>query len=314
MTDVTGTEAALSRLKSRWSSYWPGADVPELAADVGARLRDAASAWGLDEIRALDGGEVGLVCAAVRDGRPVVLKLLPRGHAEDALLTAEVDALAFWRQTGAVPEVLGRRDRGFTFLLERLLPGGTLDASGVSWDERLEVLGQLAAQLHAAGAPPDGFVHVAAYARSWRRALAPEHELLAELEALLVPGDDDVLLHADLHGGNVLRDRDEWKVIDPHAARGNRHADVWALLDPLVPALPGDASAAARAAERWLARYTDAAGMDNERARGWTRVRARAEACAIQAGGRPTTDEQAWAGRLHRMADALTRSSGARPR
>ena len=107
--------------------------------------------------------------------------------------------------------------------------------------------------------------------------------------------DDDVLLHADLHGGNVLRDGGGWKVVDPHAARGDRHADVWALLDPLVPAVPDDATAL-----RWVAIYAEAADLDPERARAWVHVRAAGEAGDVE------PDDPDWAARLRRMAEATS--------
>ena len=46
-------------------------------------------------MRPLPGGNVALVCAAVRDGRPVVLKLTPRGHPDDVLLASEARTLCF---------------------------------------------------------------------------------------------------------------------------------------------------------------------------------------------------------------------------
>ncbi len=46
-------------------------------------------------MRPLPGGNVALVCAAVRDGRPVVLKLTPRGHPDDVLLASEARRLCF---------------------------------------------------------------------------------------------------------------------------------------------------------------------------------------------------------------------------
>ena len=45
-------------------------------------------------MRPLPGGNVALVCAAVRDGRPVVLKLTPRGHPDD-VLASEARTLCF---------------------------------------------------------------------------------------------------------------------------------------------------------------------------------------------------------------------------
>jgi streptomycin 6-kinase len=299
-------EAAMRELIPRWAGFWPGSDVDELAADVRVRLAAAVRAWGLSEVRTLGGGHVALVCAATRAARPVVVKVSPRGHAGDDELAGQADALAFWRSTGAVAEVLDCGDDGFTVLMERLRPGDPLDAAGLTRDEVLTVLARLAARLHAAGPPPQSFPHIGAYAASWRRALAGHASLLAELDALLAPAPDDVLIHADLHGGNALRHGETWKAIDPHGVRADRHADVWALLDPLAPELPADPAGAARAARAAVAGYARAAGMDAGRARAWTRLRAHAEALTLDAAGAATSAEDAaWARRLHRMAAAL---------
>lgn len=56
----------------------------------------------------------------------------------------------------------------------------------------------------------------------------------------------DVLLHPDLHGANALRHGAGWRVIDPHAVRGDRQADVWVLIDPLAPVPPDSRTAWSR--------------------------------------------------------------------
>jgi streptomycin 6-kinase len=288
-----------SRLAAHWSAYWPEADPDRLAADIQDRLARATSEWELSELRELEGGVVALVCAATQAGRPVVLKLNPRGHRDDPQLSREGDALAFWRSTGAAVELLAQRDGGFTLLMARLDPGDALDDSDVSSEDRLTELGRLAARLHSAGPPTDHFMHLRDFVPGWRSAVP-------EIDALLAPSDRDVLIHCDLHGGNALREGPGWKAIDPKGLRADRHADVWALLDPVaLERLPEDPAAAAVTARRWVDVYAEAAGMDAEKAREWTRLRARAEALDLGAQPEPDPDEAAWVAALHRMADAL---------
>ncbi len=302
----TAARAAADRLVPRWAAFWPGLDVRAAAADVVARLEDATCAWDLRALRILGGGNVALVCAARRrDGRPVVVKVHARGHPGEAELRSEAGALAFWQATGAVPGLLDRRDDDLTLLMDEVRPGTALDATGTDLATRLAVLGGLAARLHRAGPPPPDALPLSAHARGWRRALATDPAALAELDALLAPAATDVLVHADLHGGNALLARDGWKAIDPHAARADRHADVWALLDPLVPALPGDGAGAIRTARERIARYAAAAGLDPDRTTAWTRLRARATAAELHASAAPAPEDRQWAGRLERMADAL---------
>ncbi len=266
-----------AELRRRWATYWPTSDLDRMARDVEARADAAVAAWDLSGAQSLPGGHVGVVLA-IGDR---VLKVSPRGHDDDALVASQPDALEHWRATGIVPLVHGRRDDGFTFLMERLRPGTTLDDQDLSFEERLRTLGRLAAHLHSAGPAPVTFVPLAVYAERWNPG------------ALADPAGDDVLLHADLHAGNVLHDGTGWRVIDPHGTRGDRNADVWALLDPLVPPPPDGATA-----RRWLEIYVEAADLDPERARAWVHLRAAGEADAVE------PDDPLWAARLRRMADA----------
>lgn len=279
----------------RWAEYWPELDPQKLAADVRERCGAAVEDWRLSGLRPLEVGAVALVCEATRAGEPAVLKLSPGGHRDEVQVRGEGEALRFWAPSGAAPRVLATRDRGLTLLIERLVPGTPLDGSGLGWEERLPLLGEVAARLHAApGRPPVGCISMSEFAADWRRALAGQPRLLAELDELAAPAADDVLVHADLHGGNALLHNGDWKAIDPKGVRGDRHADVWALLDPDVPALPPEPGAAWRRVET----YAEAAGLDPQRAGAWTRVRALAEASAIT--------DPAWAARLRALADALS--------
>ena len=249
------------------------------------RFAAAVEHWRLSDLEPLDSGAVALVCAT----GDAVLKLNPRGHPDDHQLAGEGDSLAFYEPTGAVARLLGQRDDGFTLLVERLEPGTALDESGLSWEERLELLGNLAARLHARGAPPDTFVSMSDFCADWP----------AEVERPVAAGGDDVLVHADLHGGNALLHGADWKVIDPKGVRGDRHADVWALIEPDAPPLPSDPGAAGRTAWSRVTRYAEAAGMDPGRAAAWTRARAQAETSWIT--------DPAWAARLRALAAALER-------
>lgn len=271
------------RLARGWRGFWPGIDPAALTADIEQRLAAATGAWGLERIDPLDGGVIALTCAATRRGRPVVLKLNPRGTSDDAQLAGEGDALAFWRTTGAAAEVLDQRDDGFTLLLERLEPGDTLEDAGLSLDDRLAELGRLIARLHGAGTPPRGtFIHVREFEPAWE----------------LPDGNEEVLTHLDLHAGNALRSNAGWKAIDPKGVRADRHADVWAVIDPLtMEEFPRDPGRAAATAERWLEHYAKAAEMDLGRAREWTRVRASAEAREVH--------DSDWAAALRLMAEVL---------
>jgi streptomycin 6-kinase len=286
---------ALARLARHWRGYWPEVDVDRLTLDLRRRLEAARREWGLGELEPLDGGVVALVCAAVQGDRPVVLKLNPRGHTDDEQLGNEGHALRFWQPTGAAVELLGHRDDGFTLLMERL--GEPLEDLALPREHKLAELGRLAARLHSAGPPPTSFTHVRDFAPGWRRDVPA-------LDPLLVPTDADVLVHADLHAGNALRTDEGWKVIDPKGVRADRHADVWALLDPMgLEHLPEEPREAAETARRWVHVYAEAAGMDPRAVLRWARLRALATVGEV--GPSTSPEETAWIAALQRLAEAL---------
>lgn len=56
-----------------------------------------------------------------------------------------------------------------------------------------------------------------------------------------------------------------------------------------------------------MASYAEAANLDSARTGAWARLRGKAEAPAIdRRGATAAADDQAWAVRLHRVADALS--------
>jgi streptomycin 6-kinase len=172
-------------------------------------------------------------------------------------------------------QVLDERDAGMTLLLERLAPGDSLDDATLAWGDKLTILGALVARLHGAGPPPSVIPSLSDYADFWRRDL-DDPGLVRELDALLADDADEVLVHGDLHPGNALRGPGGWTVIDPTAIRGDRHADIWALICPQAPE---------RRVRAHLERYAAAAGLEAERALAWARVRAAAECSEWLIGG-----------------------------
>jgi streptomycin 6-kinase len=164
--------------------------------------------------------------------------------------------------------VLDERDAGMTLLLGRVDPGDSLDDAALAWGDKLAILGGLVARLHAAGPPPSSIPALADYADLWRRDL-DDPGLVRELDVLLADSADEVLLHGDLHPGNALRGPRGWTAIDPTAIRGDRHADIWALICPQAPLQVR--------VRPPVELYASAAGLEAERALAWARVRAAAE-------------------------------------
>jgi streptomycin 6-kinase len=225
--------------------------------------------WGLTLGAEYPRGAAGVaVRATLPDGAPAVLKLIhPHREAEH-----EADALARWGGTGAV-RLLERSDDGLAILIERCEPGTPLSAAGP--DAALDVLTGLLPRLWVpAGAPFHALADEAAWWASslpqeWERAGRPfERRLLdAALDALtaLAPSQgEQVLLHQDLHGDNVLAAaREPWLAIDPKPLAGEREFAV----APIVRST--ELGHSRRAVVGRLDRLTSELGLDRDRARGW---------------------------------------------
>ncbi|MGH9018528.1 MAG: aminoglycoside phosphotransferase family protein [Acidimicrobiales bacterium] len=206
-----------------------------------------------------------------RDGSAAVLKVAVP-HRESAF---EGAALAHWDGDGAV-RLLAADGDGGALLLERCRPGTAL--ADRSPAEALDVLVALLPRLWRPAGPP--FVSLEDEAGHWRRDLpgawraAGEpfegrllDRALEEMERLLASAPEEVLVHQDLHAGNVLgAEREPWLVIDPKPVR----AEPAFALAPVIrgPELGGERGDVHHRLDRLSAEL----GVDRRRAAGWALV------------------------------------------
>ena len=165
--------------------------------------------------------------AVLLDGLRAVLKIqYPHMESEH-----EAEALRCWTGDGAV-RLLDHAPEHHALLLERCEPGDHL--SVIHADEALEVFAQLLPKLWInAGKPFRTLYDEAAgwlkdLPLSWERTGRPFEAALLEtaleaLEQLRSTQGEQVLLHQDLHGDNILRaQRMPWLVIDPKPLAGEK--------------------------------------------------------------------------------------------
>ena len=203
------------------------------------------------------------------DGGDAVLKIpFPDRESEHEAL-----ALETWRGDAAVT-VLENDPALGAFLIERCVPGTHL--SKVGQQEALTVLAGLLPRLwKPATAPP--FRALAEEATWWASGLRERWEsagkpfaerlldvALEALHTLPATQGEQVLLHQDLHGDNVLSARREpWLVIDPKPLLGEREFG----LAPIIRSF--EFGHDRRAVIERLDALTSALGLDRERARLW---------------------------------------------
>ena len=230
------------------------------------RLADRCAELGSLEFgEPFTGGTASLVLAArLPNGAEAVLKLsFPHRESEH-----EADALARWDGAGAV-RLLAHDRKRTALLLERCRPGSPL--SDLPALEALDVFAGLVSRLAVpAGA---GFRTLADEAAWWMSYL-PERWKRSEPDLLRAAMDalgelshtqgEQVLVHQDVHAGNVLRaEREPWLVIDPKPLIGEREF----ALAPIVRGRElGHSEEAVCTRLEWLSAEL---GLDRERARGW---------------------------------------------
>lgn len=237
--------------------------IPDLVAEC-------VEEWGLRLGEPYEAGAAGYtVRADLPDGTPAVLKVIyPHREAEH-----EGEALRVWDGDGAI-RLLAYDEVRWAMLIERCEPGTLLAKADpeLALDVLIEVLPRL---WKPVGEPFRSLAEEALWwidylPGKWEQAGKPfDRELLdaaiARLDALAHSQGEQVLLHQDLHGDNVLAaQREEWLVIDPKPLVGEREFAVAPIVrDP-------ELGHSRRHVLHRLDRLTSELGLDRDRARGWT--------------------------------------------
>ncbi|MEU8953610.1 aminoglycoside phosphotransferase family protein [Streptomyces sp. NPDC048518] len=275
-------ESATARLVDRF-----GPHVAEWCADAPDLVERLASQWGLSLGGPLPDGasSIALRCRWT-DGTPAVLKISP----EKDLLAEQADMLGWFALSGRVPSVLATDEAAGAMVLEEIVPGTPAEdmpAAGLpdQWSELL-------AALHAVALPSQPTRALRgrceeAFARVGKRLAEPVvsarmdvtvwDTAIQRCERLLETEATTVLLHGDLHLGNVLDGgRRGLMAIDPKACAG----------DPCFDAVDYVLAAAGQeGVDTRCARVAVACGLDGDRLHAWTQVIAPFAAIAHLRGG-----------------------------
>ena len=224
---------------------------------------------------------IGYVAAVERDdGSPAILKL----NAPDRESKHEADALALWDGHGAA-RLLASDPADRAMLLERCVPGTPLWDVGND-DEATRIAASVLRRVWRSPPPGHPFASVVDEARRWADELPATFEELGHpferrlldlavgaCRELIAETTELVVVHQDLHGGNILRaEREPWLVVDPKPLVGERAFDVVSLVRDRRELLMGpDGSSIVR---RRLDILADELGLDRERMRLWSLVHA----------------------------------------
>lgn len=244
---------------------WAGAAGQAWLASLPGLVSSLAADWELTLGEVYQpSGYTSLALRALRsDGTPCVLKVR---FADEWTEHAGAALRAYGG--GASVALLAEDTERDALLLERCEPGTSLLAEPD--DVATRVIAELLPELwRPAGAPfmrlPDAAVRFAARVRE-SAVLDPalRDETLEVLDWLTPDVAEPVLLHCDLHPGNVLRaERRPWLAIDPIPSVGDPAYDLASVLrDRAAPEL----------VPRRYAIACEVTGLDPARVRGWALV------------------------------------------
>lgn len=207
------------------------------------------------------------------DGTPAVLKI---GSSTDLAHLV----LRRWAGDGAARLLRADPPRR-ALLLERLHPESLETVPDV---DACEIVAGLYRRLHVPAMPQ--LRTLTSHVEQWlvdfdglpRSAPIP-HRLVEQAQALtreLAEGPNDAVLHGDLHYGTVLAaDREPWLAIAPRPLNGDPHYELAPMLWNRWEELAGNVR---HGVQRRFYSLVDAAGLDEDRARGWVLVRVVREA------------------------------------
>ena len=253
-------------------------------AEVPGLVEAAAARWSLTVGKPMPSHR-SLVLAVTRaEGDPAVLRAAVPGWPG----SCAVPSIQAWDGNGAV-RLLADDPLAGVCLLERATPGVAL-AELVPTDDvkATEVLGALLGRLWRAAPPAVELPGLVAYPPPFAtyldvhggrgplpQALVVDAErVLGELLASLDESGPPVLLHGNLHHGNVLSSTSHpggWVAVDPRGMLGDRCYDLAAMLRQPTPWV-GQRDDLGALVRRRLYQLSSQLGVDEDRARGWAFV------------------------------------------
>ena len=204
-------------------------DLPNLVTQL-------AHTYGLSNLKPVNNLSHNYVLSGLQDSKAVILKL---GLDIDGF-KREAAALMAFSGFGVV-EVLSANNG--LLLLECAVPGVSLKSHfPKNDDEAIHITANVIKQLHKASIPS---AHAFPHVKDWLAVLDSDLKIPAQIlqksrelrDQLLKTAAPDILLHGDLHHDNILKNSNDWVVIDPKGVIGEPVYEVAAFIRNPMPEL-----------------------------------------------------------------------------
>lgn len=205
-------------------------NLPDIANKI-------AKEWNLSNLKPVDNLSMNYVVSGLQHSQEIILKL----SLNDDLIKREYTALTALDGFGAV-EVLSFKERAL--LLKKLSPAISLQT--YLPDRRIEALKiacEVTQKLHQAPMPqsiklPSIEERFSLLDKNW--PIPQDYLILARQfkDYIFNSCHERKILHGDLHHENIMQDRDNWLVIDPHGVIGFPINEVWAFVQDIEQDIP----------------------------------------------------------------------------
>ncbi|MEY3182349.1 MAG: hypothetical protein RLZ35_334 [Pseudomonadota bacterium] len=230
-------------------------------------IRHLSNIWGLSELKPVKKMTYHYILSGFQGKKPIILKL----GFDQKSLNREVEVLNAFCGFGCV-KVLAVT--GGAALLECATPGTSLTSLFPDQDaEAVHILATAIKRLHQAPVPQSKIFPTVA---DWLRALDQDWDIpTAQLkkarglrDELLASAEPSVLLHGDLHHGNLLQQNDGWLVIDPKGVIGEPAYEIAAFIRNPIPNLL-DIPDPSYIIERRIRDFSKLMGFEENHIRNW---------------------------------------------
>ncbi|HQY22835.1 MAG TPA: aminoglycoside phosphotransferase family protein [Gammaproteobacteria bacterium] len=192
--------------------------------------------YGLSNLKPVNNLSYNYVLTGLQDSKAVILKL---GLDIDGF-KREAAALMAFSGVGVVEVLI---ENNGLLLLECAVPGVSLKSYfPENDDEAINITANVIKRLHKAPIPS---AHAFPHIKDWLTVLdgdlkIPDQTLQKARglrDQLLKTADPDILLHGDLHHDNILKNGEDWVVIDPKGVIGEPTYEVAAFIRNPMPEL-----------------------------------------------------------------------------
>jgi streptomycin 6-kinase len=238
--------------------------------DLDSLVADLAQKWNLRNLKPFENLTFNYVARGFRNDLPIVLKVGIR----DGLLEQERFALKFFENYGSVKLL---DSSGGAILLQRAIPGNSLMKYFPNREnESIEIAANVIRKLHSVDGISKNFTLIEELLSIFQEKWDVPDRLLAKAQRianhLLKTTTTNIAMHGDLHHDNILRNGNEWKIIDPAGVIGDPVYEIASFVINPIDRI-WKCENAAEIIQNRIEKFSSLLNVDSQRIAQWTFVK-----------------------------------------